>query len=242
MPVPCPAISPLTSCLSGSIGDLTATGNQYARYCIDKINPVQPGTSAQGRVLAAMKNAIVAWKALTPLQRASWDPYAASVRVPARCRHDGINLTGRDWYVGQFILRQLFGGSSPASGPTVLTRPSFSPLEIRYSVGFAPPPPLTFRVFFDATDEWVSETGARLLIYQSPPVPDHLNAWYGTYRFHYALLGSASSPPTSPATINLAFGLVPPAGTRLFWKVRVIRADGRYTSRFRPAATRNPPL
>ena len=87
-------------------------------------------------------------------------------------------------------------------------------------------------VTFDEGKDWANEAGAAMLVHFSALTNGNIQFYGGSYRYAGKILGDATTPPTSPATITYP-GPTPQAGQRIFAKARIVRADGRASEFFR---------
>lgn len=234
----CPAVASLTGWLSGAAGNVIATGNQHRRYCITRDGHADPATSRQALIRLAMTQASDDWKAKTEAERASWREYAKHVPVATRLNLQTY-ISGREHFCRVWIVRRLFGDSFPTAAPTKFTKVGFSPVSISYAVGFSPPPPLRFRVTFNPQDAWCFDAKARLCIYWSDPVPEHVNYYDRSFANRGVVAGTDTGVTSPQAVLQV---VEPPSGTRLFFNVRLVTSDQRMSDRYRPKAIRSPPL
>ena len=66
-----------------------------------------------------------------------------------------------------------------------------------------------------------------MLVFASRPQQPAKNYFTGPYRFADSIDGDGTTPPTSPASIVSPFSYS--VGQRVFARVAVVRADGRYS-------------
>lgn len=222
--------SGLVTQVSGSIGGMTGSRNRGGSYLRARAIPVNPSTPQQIAVRNAMTTLVGDWQAtLTPAQRDGWSDYAANTPV-TNALGDEITLSGINMFTQSNIGRLQAGLSK------VLDRPPFN--------NFGPAPTValasasagagTVDVTFDTPDSWDDEDGSALLIYLSRPINAGVTFFKGPYRFAEAVLGDSVTPPTSPATVTMPFGM--PQGSTLHAQARISRADGRLSPVFRTAA------
>lgn len=218
----------LVSELSGSAGGITASRNRYGGYLRQKVQPVNPSTPFQATIRQAQQFLTAQWiETLTPSQRAGWDAYAAIVGLPAGGAGDLTFVTGQNMYVRSNVIRIQAGLDHVDDPPTVydlatFTEPtSFTPSEAAQ----------TADLVFNTDDTWVTEDGAFMAVFVSRPQNVTKNFFKGPYRLSATILGDATTPPTSPATITCPFPFA--ESNKLFYKCTVGRADARYSLPFR---------
>lgn len=227
MPIDVP--TELLTASSGSVGDVVFSRNQHGPYTRARTAPFDPGSALQLAVRAALSQCVTAWRnTLTAPVRRSWDVYALAVRTATalgRSTHAG----GLGMYVRANVPRiQAAEASLPRvdQAPSLFNRPPFTPIT-RVVLNIVDD---TIHPFFADADSWVTEDGAAMLFYVSPPQPLTRNFWAGPYRYAGPLLGS-DPRLSSPATIAIPF----PAGAaeRVFVRGRLTSSDARLSHAFR---------
>lgn len=218
--------SALLTDASGSIGGFTASRNRGGLYFRARVVPVNPATQYQVTVRNLMAQCVAAWKEnLDDTQRLNWKWYAeftplidtlGSPRVVPALAH----------YCRSNVPRMQAGLARRDDPPTttglpLLTEPTFAVSAATNQVTLG----------FDNTDLWANETGGCLTLAASRGLSPTVNYFTGPYRFAGKVLGNSSTPPTSPATIDLPFPLL--EGQRVAFLLRAITADGRVSSPFR---------
>lgn len=212
---------------SGKLGGIVASHNKGGKYLREFVIPTDPSTPAQNLIRNALANLSNRWEnTLTEAQRDGWNDYGANVTVVNRLG-DPINLSGINNYVRSNTPRSQIG-----------TLPRVDDAPATYNVGdFTSPTAIfseaaqTISVSFDTGDDWVSEDDAAMLVYVGRPQNAGVNFFKGPYRLAGSIDGDSAVPPTSPAAIPVPFAFVD--GDAMFWYVRVTRADGRLSNRFR---------
>ena len=195
LPVTVADISALTCLgadLSGSVGELTATGNQHGRYFIARTGHADPATQAQLAVRGPFNFHWTAWQALQPDESAAWYAYARRLRLttPDHRTRQKPNLHARDHFTRAFVTRILFFGSwSDTYYPLKHCTPRLSPIRgvwWRHSST-----EVRTRIYFDITDDWNDAEAMPIKqgflgIDISPPVPLSRNTWRRDFpvRFH----------------------------------------------------------
>ena len=219
--------SPIISAGSGSIAGVTAARNRGGLYLRARAVPTNPNSPFQQAVRGHMANLVNLWTVLlNATQRQAWDVYAANTPVFDTLGAP-MNLTGQQMYIRSNVARKQTGVNRVDNAPTVFDLGAFTNPEF----GGASAGAGTVDLIFTDTDEWANETGSSMLVYLSRGQNDSINYFKGPYRYGSRIDGDLTIPPTSPATIPLLFG--PAEGNRIFLKVNVSRADGRYTQPFR---------
>jgi hypothetical protein len=213
--------------LSGSIGAVTASHNRGGAYFRTKAIPVDPGTSFQTVIRGYMSTLTSAWNnVLTAAQRAAWDNYALQVPLNDPLGNPR-NVGGVGMYVRSNVPRLQAGEPQVNAAPTVFnlgeyTQPVMAaPSVATQDVAFA----------FTNTDDWANEDDAAMLFLVSRGLNPSVNYHKGPYRFAGLVQGDSVTPPTSPVTITLPF--VVTLGQKVFAEVKVTRADGRLSAKFR---------
>lgn len=220
--------------LSGSIGGITYTRTRSGMVQRARTVPVQPNSGAQLQVRSALTQLVTRWtETLTPTQRAAWDLYAANVPV-VNPLGDSINNTGQNWYIACNVPR--LQAKAKLSGlidliddaPTIFNRGDFT----------SPVPTWTetsgLSTAFTNADAWANEDASLMLLYEGLPQNPARNFFKGPFRLIGFLLGSSSSPPTTPNVISAAtltsLGYTITELQRVWLKVVVSREDGRLSS------------
>lgn len=215
--------SALLTDASGSIGGMTAARNRGGMYLRSRVTPVNPNTTFQQTVRSLVSALASIWvNTLTKVQRDAWTAYAEHVQVPGKLG-SMITITGLNMYVRSNVPIQQAGFARLDEAPTIFdlgdyTLPVIAGTAAGQQVG----------VVFTDTDDWVGEDDAAMLVYVSRPQNPSVNFFKGPYRFAGSVDGDGTTPPTSPELIDAPFPFV--AGQILFWRVRVIRADGRVST------------
>lgn len=219
--------SPVISSGSGSIAGITFSRNKGGMYMRARAIPTNPNSVPQQNIRGHLATLVGAWtNTLTTPQRGAWDVYAANTPV-FDALGASIHLTGQQMFIRSNTARLQVGL------PLVTTAPGTFDLGT-YSIpsaGTVSAAADTIQIAFDNTDEWANEDDSNMLIYTSRPQNPSVNYFKGPYQFAGMIPGDGTTPPTSPATITLAFPVV--VGQKVFWKATVTRADGRYSIPFR---------
>jgi len=217
--------------MSGSIGGLTGSHNRGGLYFRARAIPVNPNTTFQQAVRSYLATLTSVWNnILTPAERDAWASYADQVPITGPLG-DARVIGALPMYLRCNVSRLQAALDRVDSGPTEYNLGEFTqPL-----VGVPSEAAQNVAIGFDDTDEWVDEDGSSMLVYVSRPVNQTINYFKGPYRLAGQIDGDSGTPPTSPATINLPFTVA--QGQKVFVKINVTRADGRYSSPFRDGVT-----
>lgn len=210
--------------ISGSIGGLTGSHNRGGMYFRGRTIPVNPNTPAQSVIRQQMANATNRWaNILTAVQRDGWDSYAENVPLNGPLGNPR-NVGGLGMFVRSTVPRAVAGAVQVDDAPILFDTGGFTPvtaptaLDAGDLIGFA----------FDNTDGWANEGDSHLLLFASRPVNPGINYFTGPYQYAGMIDGDAITPPTSPASIANPFAFT--VGQRVFFRVVVTRADGRYSN------------
>lgn len=219
--------SPIFSQASGSLAGTTFSRNKGGQYTRARAIPINPNTPEQAAVRNLFGTLADLWiNTLTGAQRDAWQTYANNVQLIDRLG-EPININALSMYQRSNTPILQAGLPRVDDGPTVFDLPSFtqpSPVGIDTAND-------ELDVTFTNTDAWAKEDDGAMLVYISRPQNATVNYFKGPYRFAGSILGDAMTPPTSPAAIPLPFPVV--AGQRIFYKISVVRADGRLSTPFR---------
>lgn len=217
--------SALMTAASGSVGGLVASHNRGGLYFRARTIPVNTNTEEQAAVRNFMAQCAAAWgDVLTDAQRLAWATYADFVLMPD-AMGDPRKVPPMGHFCRSNVPRLQAGLARIDAAPTEYFLPSFTAPTFAVDASDG-----EVDVTFTNTDAWAGEVGGGMLVYASRPQSPTINYFRGPYRFA-GLIAGAVSPPTSPATIVLPFPVV--ADQKVFFQIRVVRADGRVSSPFR---------
>ena len=215
----------LGSQLSGSLGGITASHNAGGSYFRQRATPTNPNSVFQQAVRNAMSILSTAWvDTLTQVQRDAWAVYADNVKVVNRIG-DQINIPPLSMFNRSNVGRLQVGLPRQDAAPVIFDIGSFTEVEFALDE-----PNDEVDVTFENTDDWANEDDSAMLVYASAPQNQSIEYFKGPYRFAGEILGDAITPPTSPAAISLPHPIA--AGQRVFIRVVVTRADGRFSADF----------
>lgn len=215
--------SPVYTQVSGSIGGLTYAQNAGGLYSRARAIPVNPNTPLQQQARDALKAAASYWtNTLTAQQRADWDAFAVENPVIDRLGSP-ITVSGQNWFIRTNQPRIY-------NGLAIQVLPPASGAELPWSVtglgivsGLA-----AVDVSFNESDGWPSLDDTGLLIQVSRPVSPAVNYFRGPWIGIEPILGDSTTPPSSPASINLPF--TPQSGDKVFLRARLSPSGGVLTS------------
>lgn len=215
----------LGSQASGSLGGTVFSHNRFGAYIRARSIPVNPNTARQVAVRNFVTNLSQDWNnVLTQAQRDAWNEYAANTLFTNKLG-EAINLTGLNVYVGSNSQALLAGLARVNDAPIIFTQANAEEaLAVTASVATQ-----NLSVTFDATQPWANEDLGIQNVFMGIPQNAGIAFFGGPRRFAGVILGDATTPPTSPATIAapFVFGL----GQRIWVATRIRRADGRYSER-----------
>ena len=212
--------------MSGSLGGLTASHNRFGSYFRSRTIPTNPNSSRQNVVRSQLAALSQYWNAtLTSTQRSQWDVYAAAVPWTNRVGQS-VKLTGFNMFCRSNAALLQAGLTQVDDGPAILTLPETDPtLAVTISAATQ-----LASVAYDNSLPWANEAGGALLISIGTPQAASRNYFGGPYRYAGLEAGSTPTPPTSPQTVTCPFTVQ--AGQKVWCEARVVRADGRLSTRF----------
>lgn len=213
--------------MSGSIAGNTFARNRSGNYCRARTKPINPNTSNQQVIRAALTALSTRWsQTLTAAQRTAWNLYASSVAMK-NALGEVIYLSGYNQYLRSNVIREQSGLTIIDAGPTIFELPEKdSTLAIAASEGSQ-----EISVTFDDSKDWVGESGAHLITFQGQPQNAQRNFFAGPWRLMGVVDGDDTTPPTSPDAEAVAFVI---AELQRQWTyARISRADGRLSEPFR---------
>lgn len=215
---------PLVASASGALGGVVASRNKSGPYLRIRAVPINPSTPFQNLIRSAMSNLAARWVSnLTQVERDAWEVYAANVPLPSPLGGTH-NVSGINMFIKTNVPRFQAGLGRLDAAPVIFDVGAFTP--VTGPIALASGDFVSFD--FDNTDDWANATGAGLLLYTSKPKNASIQYHTGPYRFAGIILGDDTVPPTSPLAIAAAepFSI----GNRVFWYVRAMQVDGRYSA------------
>lgn len=222
--------SQLVTKVSGSIGGLTGAHNKGGLYFRARATPTNPNSVYQQAVRNAIAQLTSRWQqTLTPAQRAAWAVYADNVPL-VDALGEARSIPPLAHYTRSNVPRLQAAMAIVDDGPTVYSLATFSGVSFTVDASGD-----TASVVYVNTDDWADTDGGALLCYFSRPQAQSIGYFKGPYRFAEAVLGSTSTPPTSPEEVDLPFPVE--AGALVFGQFRATNADGRLSAPFRLGVT-----
>lgn len=212
--------------MSGSIAGDVHARNRYGNYIRPRTKPVNPNSSRQIKMRGILATLTERWSdTLTAIQRTAWNLYASSVTMVNRLG-ETINLTGFNHYIRSNAWRLDLGGTVVDNGPTDFT---LATADGTIAITVSEATQLVSITFDDGLD-WCSEDDAGLMILEGSPQNPQRNFFNGPWLGRSAKMGSAAVPIVSPQTYTALHVLT--ELQRVWCAFRIIRADGRLSSRF----------
>lgn len=208
--------------IRGSVGGLTFTRTSSGLTIRARATPTDPrpprGLTTRGS-FARLANL---WpNLLTPTQRDDWNTYAANVTL-TNSLGDAINVSGANMFLRTNQAAQQTAGGLYVDAPTTFNLGSYT------APTWFPQAPLNVGYVIEPLDAWANEDAAYLLVYQGIPQGPSVNFYASPWVFIEALPGSSTVPPLDT---QLAVALRPfTAGQHLWFRSRVLRADGRLSN------------
>lgn len=214
-----PEVLPLLKPASGSVGDTTASHNQYGSYTRARTDPNVPLTAWTNAVRAQVTASSQYWSnSLSEAQRIAWDCYARYKPVVDRLG-DVRYITGQNHYIRVNVLKRLGITARRNAPPDTLDDPQYTHLRVVQITNGR------YFAYIDNTDDWATTKGGVLLIRLSPVVSAGVNFYKGPYRLAAHVLGRDFLPPTTTQSVNSPF-----TGDYYaphFWAARAVTSDGR---------------
>lgn len=205
---------------SGSSGGIVYSRNRYGQYIRPRTVPVNPNTDRQVAARNLARNLAIAWRdTLTQALRDAWD-LLASVIPWENALGDVVHLTGLNWY-NRCNVARMQGGLARIDDPSGI--PGIEPAESALVVT-ASEATQQLSVAFDDTAAWCSDDAAGQLVSMATPLPASRKFCGGPWRYAGVILGNSVTPPTSPATIAVAWPIV--EGNRLWVRTRIAYSNG----------------
>lgn len=213
--------------MSGSIAGDTFARNRYGNYSRARTKPVNPNSSGQQAVRAALAQLTTRWgQTLTAVQRTAWNLYGSNVAMKNRLG-ETINLTGFNHYIRSNSNLIRAGESIVDDGPTIFELP-----EVDGTIAItASEATQQYSISFDDTLAWANETGAFIFVFQGMPQNPQRNFFNGPWFYRGHIDGDDGVPPVSPSVHAVTFAIA--EGQHLWMYFRVLRADGRISEPFR---------
>jgi hypothetical protein len=199
---------------SGSQANTTASRNRAGQYYRNRRAPVQPvGTGRRAFIRQAFGASASGWAALSAINQASWNSYAAGHPVVDKLGQS-ITLTGMQMYVG--IATQL---RNCAQTPTLVP-----PVSASVFAAGAPTFTVVSAGAITFTPTGLGVAADFLLISFSPWVSGGV-LFQKTFWQERKVAGNSVAAVVATTTYQTQFG-VPPVGSRVFYKATPVNQYG----------------
>lgn len=214
--------------MRGSIGGTIFSKNAGGQYARARVAPVNPNSSRQATIRAAIALLAQIWhNTLTPQERTAWGLYAANINIQNRLG-ETILISGYNHFVRSNTPRINVGLARIDAGPTNLTLPEGDPqFQVTTSVAGQ-----SISVAFDDTRDWASESGAAMIVSMSQPAHSAVNFIGKPFRVIDTINFESCAAATSPAVLG-TLPYVISADQVVGFKARITRVDGRLSEFFR---------
>lgn len=212
--------SPIFSQASGSVAGLTFAHGRAGMTVRSRSNPVNPDTARQRAVKHAVARLGPIWgQVLNQDERDAWNLYGSNV-VMTNVLGQAFHLTGQNHFLRANIPRIQSAISVLTIAPTVFDLGTFTAPFISGAIE----PLQRFNITIAFSDDWASNAGGHMLIYEGRPTGPGHEFFKGPYRFAGSIDGPITPPPSS-STFTSVWGL---SALNLLWvHARVIQVDGR---------------
>lgn len=190
----------MLSDIRGSINGSTYARNRYGAYARNRTVPVNPNSSSQVDIRAALTGGTENWRNLTGAQRLSWKLYADGTPQTNKLG-DVIYLSGQAMYVKHFTFATYHGISVPTNPPAEpgsSAQISLADIILASSASTAPNS-------IEATWTGGATTASDFYaIFISPPVSVGRSFFKGPWQGSTAAAGTAlSGPITLPVVLTV---------------------------------------
>jgi hypothetical protein len=203
---------------SGKIDTAVASVNRGTPYFRSLGPTVNPNTTEQQEVRNAVQYANAEWAGQTEDFRTGWARWAQTRRrtdrICNRRPRTGWNEFLR-WSVprGQAVNRYAIGLLQSVTAPLDGEEEQDPTLYLEFRTD------AQVFVYFDDTDDWVTEAQSVLLLWVSAPIPATRNRAYGGYNMVAAIGITGNVPAFSGTIVDLPTSWA--SGERLFWRARI---------------------
>jgi len=212
--------------MSGSIAGNTFARNRYGNYVRAKTKPVNPNTTKQVKIRAAIAQLTEEWyDTLTAVQRAAWNTYAAAVAMKNKLG-ETVHLSGFNHFIRSNSIRLYTDLAITAPGPAILTLPNQDPA---FAITASEATQVISAAWNDGLD-WVDEDDAWMHVFQGISQNPTRNFFNGPWNIAESTEGDAAVPPTTPTAIAAVFPFL--EGQKIWCYARIARADGRLSEKF----------
>lgn len=214
----------------GSVAGNVFSRNRFGAYLRSRVVPVNPNSSRQQVMRAAVQTITQRWKnTLTDAQRAGWAAYAAAVAWTNKLGETQY-LTGFNMYVRTNVFLTQIGGTVVDAAPTEL---SLASGDASFSIAASEATQL-ITVTFDDNLDWAGEDDAYMAVYCGTPQNSTRNFYAGPWRYAGKFSGDTAVPISSPLTLTAPFQIA--ENQKIWCQARIVRADGRLSQQFRDDA------
>jgi len=208
---------------SGSIAGCTFSRNRAGSYIRSRVVPVNPGSSYQNTVRAAMATLVAQWSSTgMDALRAAWDAWAYATEQSGWGGRT-YKMTGQNAFIAMNAPRLQCGYAVITAAPTINAGAVLTPPAIVSATGSSE----VLSISFTNTDGWALNATGALLVFVGRPQNASVNFFKGPYRYMGKIPGAAS-PPTSPLPITSTFPFA--AGQNIFAQFRSVQSDARISS------------
>lgn len=198
---------------SGALGGSVYSHNRTGAYIRARTVPVNPRSTAQVAVRAAMLAAQARWQALTAGEQGAWESYASAVAWKNKLG-DSVKLTGQQHFLRVGSLARYIGlASAWDAAPTQMRLPA--PDETLVLENMAEGADAGSLGFASATEVWKSVADAFLLLFIGREVSPSRRFYGGPYRYAGKVEGATPTPPTTLSFTN-PFGDFAGAGNNVY--------------------------
>jgi hypothetical protein len=214
--------SPVYSAVSGSVAGLTYSHNRGGMYVRARAVPTNPNTDPQRAARDAMANAVVAWSALTDVQRSTWEDYAANVPMLDRLGNSRP-LTGQQQFIRTFTARAAAGLlTATTNAPTTFNLGEWTPFSASGSAATD-----EISVSFNDSDAWATTVDGFATIALGIQQNGSRNFYKTPFAIKEILLGALVAP-LEPA--DIAYGAPLLAGNKVWVRYVIGQPDGRIST------------
>jgi len=218
----------LLSQASGAFGGLVASRNRGGPYLRARAMPVNPGTSSQQTVRAAVASLSNMFRTLTTAERQGWEDYAANVPKVDRLG-EARNLSAINQFIRSNVPRYALIGAASISRTAPLVyntgaTPYFNSIAATYYAANS----LKLAISCTTSDApAVTITGDKILVSGSAPQNPSINSFKGPFHFFAALNLSQLDTQPQSLVIYLDGNWNALGGDKVFLRVAASREDGR---------------
>lgn len=206
--------------LSGKAGNTVASHNRFGSYLRTRVVPVNPNTPNQTEVRVDLEDLSEGWKALTAEQRAAWTALGAQMERLDRLGQT-YTLTGLQAWTSLNMTLRATGGADVTDAPAMPgapVAPTIGTVTLEEGVGG-----LTFTVAFTPTP-----IGAATKIAFEATRPVSAGKSFmprSEYKLMTVSAANGASPIDAETAYLAAYGM-PPAGSKVFFQVYTLDANG----------------